>query len=58
MKNHNELSAHHILLNHDVLIAESLELSRVHNGGYHSTIAHIRVDSSDGLPARIIGKPM
>tara|TARA_B100000459_G_C8520117_1_gene175771 strand:+ start:54 stop:680 length:627 start_codon:yes stop_codon:yes gene_type:complete len=52
------LSAHHILLSHDVLIAEALELSKIPSGRYDFTIAPIHVNNSDGLPARIIAKPM
>lgn len=51
---HDEtLPVHHLLLSNDVLIVEGLELGGVTAGRCDITVAPLRIEDKDGLPARV-----
>jgi len=56
---HNEAkSAHHALLGNNVIVVESLDLSRVEEGHYEMVALPLKIAGSEGAPARVIIRPL
>lgn len=51
-----ELPVHKILLGNGVLIVENLDLVGIHPGNYELSIAPLKIENADGLPARVTAK--
>lgn len=49
-----DLPVHKILLEHDILVIENLELKSVAPGKYKFFIIPLNIPNMDGLPARVM----
>lgn len=53
-----DLPVHKILLEKGVLIVENLDLAGINSGNYEISIAPLKIEDADGLPARVTARPM